>query len=88
MGLLDDLKKEADQKKAADAEAAKKAQASDETLRALIGPNIKKSYKYLGDLIEQLKVIDKDIEVDFNMPEIGNLKRMKQDEYVIGRIDA
>ncbi|MEM7540405.1 MAG: hypothetical protein AAF384_02340, partial [Pseudomonadota bacterium] len=46
------------------------------------------SYKYLGDLIEQLKVIDKDIEVDFNMPEIGNLKRMKQDEYVIGRIDA
>jgi hypothetical protein len=88
MGLLDDLKKQADalkeeQKAEGEASARRRAANRDEIAQALA-----RVHRYLDDLVEQLKVVSPTINADFAVKGGGTLKDLRQGEYLLSDLDT
>lgn len=82
MSLLDDLKREAEQQKAAqsaDAEEARREACYQQRLK----PAMLAILHYLSELSDQLKVVDPDVRVDYTLPGFGLVRGLRQDGYVV-----
>ena len=79
MGLLDDLKKQADQ--------VKTQQLSQQSLRAeslrVVEEQMKQSFLYLNDLLKQLAVLKPENPLVFSIPGVGDLKGLRLAESFI-----
>ncbi|MCU7830257.1 MAG: hypothetical protein KZQ85_14430 [Candidatus Thiodiazotropha sp. (ex Myrtea sp. 'scaly one' KF741663)] len=82
MSLLDDLKKEADELKAA--EDVDETQARlDADYRKRVRPAMLAILHYLSELTDQLKLVDPDVRQDYTLPGFGLVKGLHQDGYVV-----
>lgn len=81
MGLLDDLKREADQaREAKDAEAARQA-ALESVYRAEIAPRLLNIHRYLTEMIENLEVAEWTIDASYEIPGLGRIDNLRQSDY-------
>lgn len=82
MSLLDDLKKAAEELKAAD--SVDEAEARQEAFyRQHLRPAMLAILHYLSELTEQLKVVDPDVRMDYTLPGIGTVEGLHQEGYVV-----
>jgi len=81
MGLLDDLKKEAESVKDARARAGEAAVAQQQRVRETLDSLLADLYRYFKDLGEQLNVIDPDLRVDYAIDGVGELTKLRQGHY-------
>lgn len=82
MSILDDLKREAEERLAADT-ADQEAARREAVYRDSIRPAMLKILHYLSELTDQLKVIDPDVRQDYTLPGIGLVKALHQGGYVV-----
>jgi hypothetical protein len=82
MSLLDDLKKEAEARLAADT-ADQEAAQREADYRQRIRPAMLKILHYLSELTDQLKELDLDVRQDYELPGIGLVKGLRQGDYVV-----
>jgi len=82
MSLLNDLKKEAQALKAAN--SAEEEEARREAFYCQhLRPAMLAIFHYLSELIDQLKVIDPDVRMDYTLPGIGTVEGLHQEGYVV-----
>jgi hypothetical protein len=82
MSLLDDLKKEAEERLAADS-ADQEEIRREAAYRERIRPAMLRILNYLSELTDQLKVLDTDVRQDYILPGIGTVKDLLQGGYVV-----
>jgi hypothetical protein len=82
MSLLDDLKREAQERQEADT-ADQEAIRREAEYQERIRPAMLKILHYLSELTEQLKVLDMDVRQDYTLPGIGLVERLRQGNYVV-----
>jgi hypothetical protein len=81
VGLLDDLKKEADQAlRAKEAEKARQAEL-ERVYRTEIAPRLIKIHRYLNELTGHLQTVGRVIEIGYDLPGLGRLENLRQDNY-------
>jgi len=81
MGILDDLKKEAE---AVEAERARETTARQRALgdaEARLEPIMQRLYKYFRDLKQQLAVVEKKVLADYEIKGIGRVEGLEQGQY-------
>lgn len=81
MGILDDLKKEADKLKAEQKTEQGEAARLEDVYKQKGRPHMKDIAGYLYEMIEQLKVVKLDVRADYDIPGIGLVKDLVQDDY-------
>ena len=79
MGLLDDLKKQADMVKT---QQLNQNEMRDEALKA-VEAKMKQAFLYLNDLLKQLAVLKPDNPLVFSIPGVGDLKGLRFAEFFI-----
>lgn len=82
MSLLDDLKKEAEAKRAADT-ADQEAARKEADYRQRIRPGMQKILHYLSELTDQLNELEPDVRQDYTLPGIGCVEGLRQGNYVV-----
>ena len=82
MSLLDDLKKEAEERLAANT-ADQEAIRKETEYRERVRPAMLKILNYLAELTDQLKVLETDVRQDYTLPGIGLVKGLLQGGYVV-----
>lgn len=81
MGILDDLKKEADQaRQAKETEAARQARL-EEIYRNELRPRMVAIHGYLFDLVEQLNTLSWTVDMEYEFPGIGKIGGLAQENY-------
>ncbi len=83
MGLLDDLKKEAEARKAAEAARAHAEQTRTDGVLAAGLPALFRIRNYLSELISQLRVLETTIPVVLPVPGIGPVSGFRQEGYAL-----
>lgn len=82
MSLLDDLKQQAEAQQRNSGKS--NAEAHREALyQEQLRPGMHAIFRYLGELTEQLKLVDPDVRHDFNLPGIGEVKGLRQEGYIV-----
>jgi hypothetical protein len=87
MGLLDDLKQEAEQAKARDDEAPDTTQADSTPVRRQLEPKMKALYKYFTEFNEHLNVVSPDVSGDYLLEGLGTLSNLRQGDYKLATDD-
>ncbi len=81
MGILDDLKREAEQaRRAKEGEEALRAE-RERTYRDEIRPRMKKIHQYLIEVVEQLQLINRQVKASYSIPCIGMMGDLTQENY-------
>lgn len=81
MGLLDDLKREADRvRNEKDAEEARQAEL-ERIYRNAVVPRLIDIHRYLTEMLEYLETVDWVVEAGFRIPGIGQVEGFKQSNY-------
>lgn len=81
MGILDDLKKEAE---AVEAERARETTARQRALdqaHARLEPLMQRAYRYFSELKQHLVVVEKKVLVDYEIRDIGRVEGLEQGQY-------
>ncbi|SMF94508.1 hypothetical protein SAMN02949497_1826 [Methylomagnum ishizawai] len=87
MGLLDDLKREADQARTAkEAETLRQA-GLDRIFRAEIAPRLTQVHRYLGEMLKHLEDAERPVAAAFDIPALGRVEGFRQEAYTL-RIDG
>lgn len=81
MGLLDELKKEADIRKKADASRAKDSEVRAARARATALPKLARIHRYLLEFVEHLQILKNEISVTLPIPGLGDVAGFKQGGY-------
>lgn len=88
MGLLDDLKQEAEELKSKEDESAPEdTQAEMERARRLLEPKMKALYKYFTEFCEHLNVVTPDVSGDYLLEGLGTLSNLHQGDYKLATED-
>ena len=88
MGLLDELKQEAQEVKAKDVEADSTAQPADgDTVRRKLEPKMKALYKYFTEFTEHLNVVSPEVTGDYLLEGLGTLTGLRQGDYKLATDD-
>lgn len=87
MGLLDELKQEAEQLKARDDEAPETTQADTERTRRQLEPKMKALYKYFTEFNEHLNVVSPEVSGDYLLEGLGTLTNLRQGDYKLATDD-
>jgi hypothetical protein len=82
MSLLDDLKKEA-QERLADDNAEQAALKKEADYRERLRPAMVKILNYLSELTDQLKMLETDVRHDYDLPGMGTVEGLRQGGYVV-----
>ncbi len=82
MSLLDDLKREAQERQQADT-ADQEAIRREAEYRERIRPAMLKILHYLAELTEHLKTLDMDVRQDYTLPGLGLVAGLRQGNYVV-----
>jgi hypothetical protein len=88
MGLLDDLKKQAEALKEEQKAMGEEAQRRRLANRQSLEEALQRLHRYLDDLVEQLKVVSPTITADFSIKGGGSLKGLRQGEYLLSDLDT
>ncbi len=83
MGLLDELRKQADDKRQSKLAEAQRQEQLTQYYRENIHPRMANIYSHLNELIEHLKVIKPDIKTDYVMTAAGDKATLFQKEHKI-----
>ena len=81
MGVLDELKRQAERRKEEEARAAEQKAARLSEARDVVSPAIARIRDYLVELAEQLRVVNPEISVDFRIRDVGTLDGLRQGGY-------
>lgn len=87
MGLLDDLKQEAEQLKAKDDEVPESPQADSDRVRRTLEAKMKALYKYFSEFNEHLNVVSPDVSGDYLLEGLGTLTNLQQGDYKLATDD-
>ncbi len=87
MGILEDLKKEADNSRLEREQAELRQQDLERIYREGICPSMMRIHNYLFELVEQLGLVNWPVEVSFDFPGIGRIDNLAQTNYRL-RIDS
>ncbi len=87
MSFLDELRKQADEVKVKEQQQQKYREQLKETFEKQVKPKAKKLFLYLREMALQLNMIKPDTRVDYTLRGAGVLKKMLQEEYIIGTYD-
>jgi hypothetical protein len=87
MGLLDDLRQQAEQRRSAGKDAESEQARHDEIYRTQIKPKIEALYDYLQELVQHLNYLDMEIPVRYRFYGSTKSEGFKQKNYSL-RIDA
>lgn len=81
MGLLDDLRNQAEGKKAADEEAAARKAEREQYYQEKILPRMIKAYQFINEFVEHLNFINLETIVHYPLLPDGGLQRLRQEGY-------
>ncbi|HEY5720091.1 MAG TPA: hypothetical protein VIX81_13360 [Gammaproteobacteria bacterium] len=81
MSFLDDLKKEAEEKQAKEAQAANQAEDRERYLREVLDPTMNRLFHFCHDLSRDLNYVKPDIKVSYTLPGVKGVQEFKQGEY-------
>lgn len=81
MGLLDELKQEAETVKARDGDEQDTTQADTERAMRQLEPKMKALYKYFTEFCDHLKVVSPEVTGDYLLEGLGTLTKLRQGEY-------
>lgn len=87
MGLLDELKQEAEQLKSKDEEVPDTTQAESQRVRRQLEPKMKALYKYFTEFNEHLNVVSPDVSGDYLLEGLGTLTNLRQGDYKLATDD-
>lgn len=93
MGLLDELKQEAQELKAREEEGQDPVQANvnadtdAEQARRMLGPKMKALYNYFKEFNEHLNVVSPDVSGDYLLEGLGTLTNLRQGDYKLATDD-
>jgi hypothetical protein len=81
VGLLDELKREADLvREAKEIEEARQA-GLEKIYRAELAPRLLEIYRYLSEMIEHLEAVDRVVEAAYDVPGVGRIDNFRQGDY-------
>ncbi|MCC7413229.1 MAG: hypothetical protein IT495_16555 [Gammaproteobacteria bacterium] len=83
MGLLDELKREADAKREREMTDVERRELYAERLRRDIDPRMTALRRYLVDLTKELNYLEPDVAVDYDIPGACRLERLHQQDYIV-----
>lgn len=87
MGLLDELKQEAEELKARDDDAPDTTQVDTDRVRRELEPKMKALYKYFTEFNEHLNVVSPDVSGDYLLEGLGTLTNLRQGDYKLATDD-
>lgn len=83
MSFLDELKKEAEQRRTLTKDSQQHQESQHKTYLATIQPKIKQLHDYLTDLTEQLNFVKPEILVDYHLESFGTISGLRQEDYFL-----
>jgi len=87
MGLLDELKQQAENLKSVEDEAGDAPQADTEAVRRQLAPKMKALYKYFNEFNDHLNVVTPDVTGDYLLEGLGTLTNLRQGDYKLATDD-
>lgn len=84
MGILDELKQEADQLKNQELDEQRRKEEIERRFREEIDPRMQQLHAYLRDVVQQLNVVKPEIPVDYEIAGKPLLKGLNQGDYFLG----
>ena len=81
MSFLDDLKKEAEEKKAHEVEALNAAEERERFMRETLDPTMRRLFQYAHELSKNLNYVKPDITVTYTIPGVKGKQEFKQGDY-------
>ncbi len=87
MGVLDELKQEADELKVREDVAQETTQADTDCVRRKLEPKMKALYKYFKEFNEHLNVVSPDVSGDYLLDGLGTLTNLRQGDYKVATED-
>lgn len=83
MGVLDDLRKQADGVKEQQLAEQQRREALDEAYRERILPRLEAAYTYLSELVQHLNVVRPDVRAGYELAGFGRLDGLRQGDYAV-----
>jgi hypothetical protein len=83
MGILDDLKKEAEQKKVREGEESQLREERERFMREVLDPAMRGLFNFCHDLAKHLNYVNPDINAQYRIPGVRNVQDFKQGEYFV-----
>jgi hypothetical protein len=83
MGILDDLKKEAEGKKVQEEQDALVQEDRERYMREVLDPAMRGLFNFSHDLAKQLNYVNPDITAHYRIPGVRNVQDFKQGEYFV-----
>jgi len=83
MGILDDLKKEAEQKKVREGEESLLREERERFMREVLDPTMRGLFNFCHDLSKHLNYVNPDINAHYRIPGVRNVQDFKQGEYFV-----
>lgn len=87
MSFLEQLKQQAKEVKAQESVAEQKKKQITDRFEKLTKPKMRQVHLYLYEMVEQLKLIQPNPPVKYEIPCLGEYKGLQQDEYILGAFD-
>lgn len=87
MGLLDELKQEAESLKSIEDEVTDIPQVDTEAVRRQLAPKMKALYKYFNEFNDHLNVVSPDVSGDYELEGLGTLTNLRQGDYKLATED-
>jgi len=83
MGLLDELRSEAERRKLELDEQRQRDERREAAYREYLGPALKRIFEYLTELLEKIEFLKPDTRTTFPISEYGTLRNLKQEDYIL-----
>ena len=81
MGVLDELKKEAEKAKAREEEEKSTTQVRRDEIRRELMPRMKAVHKYFREFTDHLNIVAPKAKIDYELEGLGTLKSMTQSDF-------
>jgi hypothetical protein len=85
MGVLEDLKAEAEAREARDSALASLAAETREEAIRVLQPAMSRIYNYLKDLLTQMERLERQVMFDYTLKGVGKLKGLRHKDYILAR---
>jgi len=83
MGILDDLKKQAEEKKASEGKEAQEREERERFVREVLDPTMRSLFNFCHDFSKHLNYVNPDVSAHYRIPGVRNVQEFKQGEYFV-----
>jgi len=83
MGLLDELRSEAERRKLELDEQRRQSEQLETSYRETLAPALRRIFEYLTELLETIDFLKPNVRVDFPISEYGTLQDLGQEDYIL-----